>query len=197
MSGLSMIEEKSDNSIFFIEEKNDSTSIIEEKNDSIRSETVAAPPPPRTVKPKKSQATINIKLQRRNSRESDIGTNISEHSGASTYSSTHSKGRTPTIPGERKQNRLLRQRRLQRERLKAQEKDLYYHFFGTILNSSLALLALAFICGIATTGGLCVIDVNFKIFESNQFDKCSWNEDFESGKCVDEEGSKRCYFSYS
>jgi len=178
-------------------------SVNEEKQDSIRSETVAATsPPPRTIKPKKKSqvTTVGRKVPRtNNSRDLDFGGGInstSEHS-ASTYSS--SRGRTPTIPGERKNNRLLRERRLLREKLKAQEKDLYYHFFGTILNTGLAFFALSLICGIATTGGLCVLNGDFQIFDNHQRERCSLSsgKDKESGECVRSGDEQQCYFPYS
>ena len=70
----------------------------------------------------------------------------SEHS----YSSW-SASRATIIPGEIKQNRLLRERRILREKKRSEEKDLYYHFIGTILNVSLATLAMIFIIAIAST----------------------------------------------
>ena len=84
-------------------------------------------------------------VHRMNSRRTHFGLNGTSHSTVS------SRGRTAVIPGERKQNKLLRDRRINRQKLKEQEKDLYYHFFGTILNVSLATLAMILIVAIAST----------------------------------------------
>jgi hypothetical protein len=117
--------------------------------------------PPRITKSTKSREMIetpvrnpalttslsrNPNLQRKKSRQSNFGTDISVHSFG-----TSGRGRTPTIPGERKQNQLLRERRIVREKKKAQEKDLHYHFVGTILNVSLAVIAMILIIAIAST----------------------------------------------
>jgi hypothetical protein len=129
-------------------------SFDEEKNNTIP-ETAASPT--RIIKSTKSRGMIerptvttslsrNTNLQRTKSRQSsNFVTNNSTHS----YST--SRGRAPTIPGERKQNQLLRDRRILREKKKAQEKDLNYHFVGTILNVSLATIAIILIIAIAST----------------------------------------------
>jgi len=126
----------------------------------------------------------------------------SEHS----YSSW-SASRATIIPGEIKQNRLLRERRILREKKRSEEKDLYYHFIGTILNVSLATLAMIFIIAIASTGGLCFEGDNVKIFSMDQLNKCSrcdyrrdpdyryWVED--GSRCEYCEGTHRqCYYPY-
>lgn len=133
-------------------------SFDEEKNTTIPETAVS---PQRIIKSTKSRETIerparnpalttslsrNPNIQRTKSTNSNLETNSSAHSYC-----TSGRGRTPTIPGERKQNQLLRDRRILREKKKAQEKDLQYHFLGTILNVSLAVIALILIIAIAST----------------------------------------------
>jgi hypothetical protein len=133
-------------------------SFDEEKNTTIPETAVS---PQRIIKSTKSRETIekptrnpalttslsrNPNIQRTKSTNSNLETNSSAHSYC-----TSGRGRTPTIPGERKQNQLLRDRRILREKKKAQEKDLQYHFVGTILNVSLAVIALILIIAIAST----------------------------------------------
>ena len=78
--------------------------------------------------------------------------------------STHSNGASTTVtgitgvtggrirlPGEIKQNKLLRRRRILRENKKAESKELHYHFIGSVLNTSLAVIAMIFIITIAST----------------------------------------------
>lgn len=55
------------------------------------------------------------------------------------------------LPGEVKQNKLLRRRRILRENKKAESKELHYHFIGSVLNLSLAVIAMIFIITIAST----------------------------------------------
>jgi len=131
---------------------------------------------------------------------SQMSTARSTRSGFS-RSMSMASGRT-FIPGERKQNRLLRERRMLREKKKSDEKDLHYHFVGTILNVSLAALALSLIVGISTTQGLCFDEDNVKIFSMNQLSKCNtckkpgdpnWPEDDYCESC---DGIRQCYYPY-
>jgi hypothetical protein len=132
---------------------------FDEEENTIIPETAVSPS--RIIKSTKSRGTIersarnpalttllsrNPNLQRTKSRQSNFGTNSSAHSYG-----TSGRDRTPAIPGERKQNQLLRERRIVREKKKAQEKDLYYHFVGTVLNVSLAVIAMILIIAIAST----------------------------------------------
>ena len=55
------------------------------------------------------------------------------------------------LRGEVKKNRLLRQRRLLRKDKESERKDLRYHLIGTILNVSLAALAMILIITIYST----------------------------------------------
>lgn len=121
--------------------------------------------------------------------------------------STHSRGAGTVVtgmtggrirlPGEVKQNRLLRQRRMLREKKKAESVDLHYHFIGTILNVSLAAIAMIFIVTIASTGGLCFKDNSVKVFSFNQLsicDKC-FSRSEECQVCDADKGNQ-CYFPY-
>ena len=74
--------------------------------------------------------------------------------------SMHSKGANATgglqvckirLPWEIRQMKLLRRRRLLREHKKQESKDLHYHFIGSVLNISLAVIAMIFIITIAST----------------------------------------------
>lgn len=131
-------------------------------------------------------------VHRMNSRRTNFGLNGTSHSTVS------SRGRTAVIPGERKQNKLLRDRRINRQKLKEQEKDLYYHFFGTILNVSLATLAMILIVAIASTGGLCFHDDDVKVFARNQLAKCSGCTGREDNYCeICTNDGNTCYYPYN
>lgn len=123
--------------------------------------------------------------------------------------STHSRGARTNItgitggkirlPGEIKQNKLLRRRRLLREHKKQESKDLHYHSIGTVLNVSLAVIAMIFIITIASTGGLCFKSNTINIFSFQQLSRCDRidisipKEKYENCEIPDE---PQCYLPY-
>ena len=126
---------------------------------SIQANSVAkdAPPPPGNLPIRQGsrlseQSRRPSHLSRANSRDT-LGASSTHSRGAST-SVTGIIGMTGgriRLPGEVKQNRLLRQRRILRENKKSESVDLHYHFIGTVLNVSLAAIAMIFIVTIAST----------------------------------------------
>lgn len=102
---------------------------------------------------------------------------------------------------ERKQNKVLRQRRVLRERKKKEEIDLNYHFIGTALNVGIAVMAMIFIVAISSTGGLCFKDGSAKVFFFDQINKCDMAcPDKNADNCIEycdaESGATQCYFPY-
>eukprot|EP00531_Pseudo-nitzschia_arenysensis_P017405 CAMPEP_0116153474 /NCGR_PEP_ID=MMETSP0329-20121206/21266_1 /TAXON_ID=697910 /ORGANISM="Pseudo-nitzschia arenysensis, Strain B593" /LENGTH=1088 /DNA_ID=CAMNT_0003650389 /DNA_START=349 /DNA_END=3615 /DNA_ORIENTATION=+ len=126
--------------------------------------------------------------------------------------STHSNGASTTVtgitgvtggrirlPGEIKQNKLLRRRRILRENKKAESKELHYHFIGSVLNTSLAVIAMIFIITIASTGGLCFKGDNAKVFSFKQLEICDMIDTSQEKDSYEECGlpeGNQCYLPY-
>jgi len=99
------------------------------------------------------------------------------------------------LPGEIKQTRLLRQRRILRQNKQAEALDLRYHFIGTVLNVSIAIMAMILVVTISSTGGMCFKDNSVSIFSFDQLgecDRCSDKTEY-CEVCVD---GSQCYFPY-
>lgn len=96
--------------------------------------------------------------------------------------------------------RLLRERRILRQRQKADRNQLRYHFWGVVLNFSLICISLILIVVIASSGGLCVkSDERPVIFDMQQLQKCSeCKGNIINGICeiCDPDGQDVCYFQY-
>lgn len=113
---------------------------------------------------------------------------------ASSKHSSETGGRR--LAGEIKQNRLLRKRRVLRENKKREEKELHYHFIGTILNVGLAVFALVFIITIAATGGLCFKNDEVKFFSFDQLGRCNACSGGEECMRCDLPEGNQCYYPY-
>lgn len=116
--------------------------------------------------------------------------------GASGHSMASMGSRVP-LPGERKEMRLLRERRILRQRQQSEARELKIHFIGTCINVGLIVISLILIITIASTGGLCVFNESVKIFSSDQLKNCN--------QCVgvtdvcevcNADGSHQCYYPY-
>jgi len=156
-------------------------------------------PPLRSMKSKRNglqltersaQNTNRSNLERAKSRNT-IGSG-SGHSFSTGYRPSPSR-----LPWERKQTRLLRERRMLRENKKQEEIDLHYHFIGAVVNVSIAIFAMVFIIAIATTGGLCFKDESVTVFSFKQLEKCdACPEDGEVCEICDLPEGNQCYFPY-
>lgn len=100
-------------------------------------------PPPRAIPIRR--------VSRTKSRDA-LGSSIHSHGANTVFTGTTGvTGGRIRLPGEIKQNKLLRKRRILRENKKAESKELHYHFIGSVLNLSLAVIAMIFIITIAST----------------------------------------------
>jgi len=141
-------------------------------------------------------------LNRARSRDALGSSNHSYGASTAVTGFTGIPGNRFRLPGEVKQNRLLRQRRVLREEKKAQEKDLHYHFIATILNVSLAVAALIFVVTISSTGGLCFYNGEMKPFSFDQLrlcDRCGNDKSEECQSCANESNGyeeHQCYYPY-
>jgi hypothetical protein len=126
---------------------------------------------------------------------SESGLNYSSASGMCHSSSTS------TFTGNYKlrKSRLLRERRILRSSQKTERVELRYHFGGVLINFGLICVSMALISGIASSGGLCIKNMQRPIvFEKNPLDKCSACKET-SGVCEicnEEDGTSQCYYSY-
>jgi len=167
-----------------------------------------SPPPQRPTYSRQKSRNLNLPDHfgrfdnpKRTTNRDALGS--SSHSYGASTTVTGVTGVTGTkfrLPGEVKKNKLLRRRRILRERKTAEEKDLHYHFVGTILNIGLASLAMIIIVTIASTGGLCFKDDRVSVFTFNQigeFGRCNqcFNRREECEVC--EETQTQCYFPYA
>ena len=112
---------------------------------SVGDDSFRKPPPRRRSDSQKDKvhfARVPSQLPRTTSSGDALGSSNHSYGGA---------GQRVRLPGEVKQNRLLRTRRVLRENKQKEAKDLYYHFIGTILNVGFAVMALIFIITIAST----------------------------------------------
>jgi hypothetical protein len=116
--------------------------------------------------------------------------------GASGHSFASIGSRVP-MPGERREMRLLRERRILRQRQQTEARELKIHFIGTCINIGLIAISLVLIITIASTGGLCVFNEKVRIFSTDQLKNCN--------QCVgatnvcevcNTDGSHQCYYPY-
>jgi len=107
-----------------------------------------------------------------------------------------SSSRTPKI-GERKEMRLLRERRILRQKQQAESRDLNFHFIGCCINICLIVISLLLIITISSTGGLCVYNGSVKIFSMDQLGKCNECRGT-SDECqvCNSDGTHQCYYPY-
>ncbi|KAL3905787.1 MAG: hypothetical protein SGILL_009535, partial [Bacillariaceae sp.] len=111
--------------------------------------------------------------------------------------SGHSMGSRVPLPGERKEMRLLRERRILRQHQQAESRELKIHFIGTCINVGLIVISLLLIITIASTGGLCVFNEQVKIFSSDQLKNC-YLCDGATERCEKcfADGTHQCYYPY-
>jgi hypothetical protein len=163
----------------------------------------STPPPLRRMRSKAGLSNFSEHGSRTPNR---IGLNRAMSRDALGASSTHSyeagtvttgPGGRIRLPGEIKQNRLLRQRRILRQNKQAEAVDLRYHFIGTILNVSIAIMAMILVVTIASTGGLCFKNNSVSIFSFDQLGKCDRCSDKSEycEVCIGKEVNQ-CYFPY-
>ena len=126
----------------------------------------------------------------------DLITSIHSSGGISILgSSSH----TYHLPGEIRQNKLLRERRVLRENQKRDSVELRLQLISTFFGVGLAIISLVLVITIASTGGLCVADGVAKIFASDQLAKCNQCTDATSDVCEfcpDDGQPTQCYFPY-
>jgi len=167
----------------------------DEKTPSGRSLTHS--PTPRPRQPPVHMPRLPSGLNGARSRDALGGSNHSYGGNTAITGFTGAPGNRFRLPGEVKQNRLFRQRRMLRENKKTEANDLYYHFVATILNISLAVGALIFVVTISSTGGLCFKDGKMKPFSFDQLglcDRCPQDSDEGCQQCSDE--GNQCYYPY-
>jgi hypothetical protein len=101
-------------------------------------------------------------------------------------------------PVERKEMRLLRERRILREKQQEEQRDLRMHLVGTVINISLIIISLILIIAISSTGGLCINNGSVKIFSMDQLGKCNRCVGATDGDCqvCNSDGSHQCYYPY-
>ena len=98
--------------------------------------------------------------------------------------------------------RLLRERRLLRQSQAEAERHLHWHLIGVCVNIFLVALSLALIVSIASSGGLCMVDMTApNIFDKNPLAKCPacvGYDTSEDGSCqiCNDDGTSQCYYSY-
>jgi hypothetical protein len=126
--------------------------------------------------------------ERGRKKSDDLG--VSAHSMASMLSHA-------PLPWERKQMRLLRERRILRQKQKQEKVELRFHLIGTCINGGLLVISLILIIAIASTGGLCLYDGAAKVFSTNQLGKCNQCIGTE-GVCqiCNADGNNQCYYPY-
>jgi hypothetical protein len=161
----------------------------------------------------KGQRNQKMRITRATSAESMHA--FSGHSGgSSSFGSSHGKlGRgfssdheslaslsnSMSHLGERREMRLLRERRVLREKEKTDALELRTHLIGTLYNITLIIITLILIIAIARTGGLCVYDNRVKIFSNDQLQNCNRcvGATDTCQQCnVDGTGSDQCYYPY-
>ena len=97
------------------------------------------------------QIRRNSKLRRTKSRNV-LGSSTHSNCASTTVTGiTGMTGGNIRLPWEIKKNKLLRQRRILRMNKQKEKKELRYHFIGSVLNVSLATVAMIFIVTIAST----------------------------------------------
>lgn len=116
--------------------------------------------------------------------------------GPSCHSMASSCSRVP-LPWERKQMRLLRERRILRQKQKLEKSELRFHLIGSCINIGFIVISLILIIAIASTGGLCVYNGTIKIFHMDQLGKCN--------QCIgtadvcevcNSDDNQQCYYPY-
>jgi hypothetical protein len=131
---------------------------------------------------------------RKNSPATSKTVDLMGRSGHESLASTTS--RIPKV-GERREMRLLRERRVLRNKRQSEAIELKIHFIGTCMNVSFVGVSLILIITISSTGGLCVFDEKVKIFSMDQLGNCKG--------CVgatdvcevcNADGSYQCYYPY-
>lgn len=122
------------------------------------------------------------------------GTSSHSSGGGSLKGSAHNGYH---LPGEIKQNRLLRERRVLREHQKKYQLELRLEMIGTFFGVGLAIISLILIVTIASTGGLCIAQGATKIFSADQLGTCNQCSG-EGGVCevCPANGENQCYYPY-
>jgi hypothetical protein len=97
--------------------------------------------------------------------------------------------------------RLLRERRILRQRQKDERRNLHFHLAGVVINLSLTIISFLLIVVISSSGGLCVrSDVRPVIFAMNQLERCDdCRGQIIDGRCeiCSEDGmTMQCYYQY-
>mmetsp|Transcript_52854 Transcript_52854/g.128168 ORF Transcript_52854/g.128168 Transcript_52854/m.128168 type:complete len:786 (+) Transcript_52854:191-2548(+) len=98
--------------------------------------------------------------------------------------------------------RLMRERRLLRQSQAEAERHLHWHLIGVCVNIFLVTLSLALIVSIASSGGLCMVDMTApNVFDKNPLAKCPacvGYDTSEDGSCqiCNDDGTSQCYYAY-
>ena len=105
-----------------------------------------------SIKSSNPPRAVPIRRVSRTKSRDVLGSSMHSHGANTTVTGiTGVTGGRIRLPGEVKQNKLLRKRRILRENKKAESKELHYHLIGSVLNISLAVIAMIFIITIAST----------------------------------------------
>jgi hypothetical protein len=101
------------------------------------------------------------------------------------------------LPWERKQMRLLRARRILRQKQKQEKSELRVHIVGTCINVGLVIISLILIITIASTGGLCFFNGTAKVFDMNQLGRCNQCKGTaDVCEVCNSDDNQQCYYPY-
>lgn len=98
----------------------------------------------------------------------------------------------------RRELRLMRDRRILRQTQSEEQRHLRYHFFGVAFNVFLVSISLTVILCIGRSGGLCIRDMEPpNVFKNNQLEKCFDCKET-NGECevCRDDGTSHCYYPY-